>query len=58
MIKFSVVIPLYNKEEEILATINSVLNQSYTSFEIIIIDDGSTDLSAEIVKGIKDDRFI
>jgi|TARA_R110000787_G_scaffold89678_6_gene189712 glycosyltransferase involved in cell wall biosynthesis len=57
MIKFSVVIPLYNKEEEILATINSVLNQSYTSFEIIIIDDGSTDLSAEIVKGIKDDRI-
>ena len=43
MPKFSVVIPLFNKEKDILATINSVLNQSYSNFEVIIIDDGSTD---------------
>ncbi len=56
MNKISVIIPLYNKEKEILNTINSVLNQSYANFELIVIDDGSTDASAEIVKGIKDDR--
>lgn len=56
MVKFSVVIPLYNKEQDILTTITSVLNQSYKSFEIIIIDDGSTDSSAKIVRKINDDR--
>ena len=43
MATISVLIPLYNKEQDILTTITSVLNQSYKSFEIIIIDDGSTD---------------
>jgi glycosyltransferase involved in cell wall biosynthesis len=57
MPKFSVVIPLFNKEKDILATINSVLNQSYSNFEVIIIDDGSTDLSVEIINKIKDDRI-
>ncbi len=50
MIKFSVVIPLYNKENEIKATIESILNQSYPADEIIVINDGSTDKGAEIVK--------
>ena len=50
MIKFSVVIPLYNKEKEIANTLNSVLNQSYTADEIIVVDDGSTDGSAKIVE--------
>ncbi len=55
MIKFSVVIPLYNKENEIADTINSVLNQSYKADEIIVVDDGSTDGSMEIVnKNFKD----
>ncbi len=50
MIKFSVVIPLYNKEKEIKDTIESVLNQSYFADEIIVVNDGSTDKSAEVVK--------
>jgi len=50
MIKFSVVIPLYNKEKEIADTLNSVLNQSYKADEIIVVDDGSTDNSAKIVE--------
>jgi len=37
----SVVIPVYNGEKKILNTITSVLNQTYTNFEIIVIDDGS-----------------
>lgn len=54
---FSVVIPLYNKELSIQNTILSVLNQSYQNFEIVIINDGSTDGSVDAVKAIKDDRI-
>jgi len=50
MIKFSVVIPLYNKEEEIIDTLSSVLKQSHQADEIIVVDDGSTDKSVEFIK--------
>lgn len=56
-IKFSVVIPLYNKERSIVNTIFSVLVQSYQNFEIVIINDGSTDNSVEAVKSIIDKRI-
>tara|TARA_B110000046_G_scaffold165048_1_gene181037 strand:+ start:389 stop:1330 length:942 start_codon:yes stop_codon:yes gene_type:complete len=46
---FSVVIPLYNKEKHIVRTINSVLSQSLMPFEIIIVDDGSTDNSLNTI---------
>lgn len=48
----SVIIPLYNKEKAIENTIKSVQNQIYTDFELIVIDDGSTDNSATIVRKI------
>lgn len=54
----SVVIPLYNKENSILSTINSVLLQTYSHFELIVVNDGSTDRSLEIVKSIKDERIV
>jgi len=54
---FSIVIPLYNKEFSIQQTINSVLNQSFQNFEVLVINDGSTDNSAEIVKRIDDSRI-
>ena len=44
----SVVIPVYNSEDTIGACIDSVLQQSYTGFELIIVDDGSTDKSGDI----------
>jgi len=47
-IKFSVLIPVYNVENYVAECINSVLSQSYKNFEIILINDGSTDSSGEI----------
>jgi len=55
---FSVIIPLYNKEKLIAKTIESVLNQSFNDFEVIIVNDGSTDGSLSIVNKLVDDRFI
>lgn len=48
----SVIIPLYNKASYIEKTIRSVLNQTYKEFELIIVDDGSTDNGLQIVKNI------
>lgn len=54
---FSVVIPLYNKEKFIKHTIQSVLDQTFQDFEIIIVNDGSTDGSVEVVKQFEDERI-
>lgn len=54
---FSVVVPLYNKGKEVLRAIQSVLNQTYSEFEIIVVNDGSTDKGPEVVKNIKDTRI-
>ena len=53
----SVVIPLYNKEPIIEKSLRSVLSQDYDDFEVVVVNDGSTDRSAEIVKGIDDSRI-
>lgn len=55
--KFSVVIPLYNKAPYVRCAVQSVLNQSFTDFEVIVIDDGSSDLGGEIVKAMNDPRI-
>ena len=51
---FSVVIPLYNKQDCIRNTVQSVLNQTFPDFEINIVDDGSTDRSLEIARQFDD----
>ncbi|MAL60754.1 MAG: hypothetical protein CMC14_11985 [Flavobacteriaceae bacterium] len=53
----SVIIPLYNKERFIGETIQSVLNQSFADFELILINDGSTDKSEAVVKTFNDPRI-
>lgn len=47
---FSVVIPLYNKSYSIVRCVDSILNQSYRDFEIIVVNDGSTDDSLSMIK--------
>ena len=54
---FSVIIPLYNKEKFIENTLKSVLNQTFSDFEIIIINDGSTDDSEKKVLPFQDARI-
>ena len=56
-VNFSVVIPLYNKEAYVAKTLNSVLNQTYQNFEVIIVNDCSTDNSLNVVHKIDDSRF-
>lgn len=54
---FSVIIPLYNKEKYVLKTITSVLQQSFQNFDIVIVDDGSTDQSLALVKSLNNDKI-
>jgi glycosyltransferase involved in cell wall biosynthesis len=54
---FSVVIPLYNKELSIKNTLMSVLNQTFQDFEIVLVNDGSTDNSLAEALSIKDSRI-
>lgn len=53
----SVVIPLYNKGPYIARALNSVLAQTFQDFEVIVVDDGSTDDGAAVVRGFDDPRI-
>lgn len=55
---FSVIMPAYNAERFITDAVNSVLNQTFHAFELIIVDDGSTDDTAKIIKSFNDQRII
>ena len=57
MPKVSIIMPVYNSEKHIEEAIKSVLNQTYTDWELIIVDDASTDRSTEIINKLKTDKF-
>jgi len=54
----SVIIPTYNRSQLLKEAIESVLKQSHTDFEVIVVDDGSTDDTRSVVEQISDDRLI
>ena len=60
MIKFSVIVPIYNVEEYIEECVSSVLRQTYSNFELILVNDASPDSSLEIITRFskRDDRII
>ncbi len=55
--KATVIIPTYNRVKTLERSIRSILAQTYTDYELIIIDDGSTDNTKELIMEIKDDRI-
>jgi len=54
--KFSIIIPTYNRADLISDTLNSLKQQQYENFEIIVVDDGSTDNTGEVVDAIQNDK--
>ena len=53
----SIIINCYNGEKYLLKTLKSIINQKYKNYEVIFVDNCSTDSSAKIYKKIKDKRF-
>ncbi|MDA8106173.1 MAG: glycosyltransferase family A protein [Nitrospiraceae bacterium] len=49
--------PLYNKEDEVDRAVRSVLNQTVSDFELVIVNDGSTDKGPQVVRAIEDQRI-
>src|SRR5947209_3795753 len=55
--RVSVIIPLYNKAPYVRRTLDSVRAQTFADYEVIVVDDGSTDGGAAVVEGFGDPRF-
>jgi len=56
--KVSVIIPVYNREDRIILSLKSVLNQTYKNLEVIIVDDASTDNTSKILKPFIDNKKV
>jgi len=55
--KISVIVPMYNAEKYLSLCINSILAQTFKDFELILIDDCSTDKTLEVAKSFSDSRI-
>ena len=53
----TVIMPVFNAAQYVAEAINSIILQTYTNWELIIINDGSTDKSEEVIKRYSDDRI-
>ena len=58
MNKVSIIVPIYNAEKTVKRCIDSILNQSYKNFELLLINDGSKDQSLKVIKEYKDKRIV
>ena len=58
MVKISVILPVFNNEMYIKQAVESVLAQTFTDFELIVVNDGSTDSTQDIINSFTDDRII
>ena len=54
MIFFSIIIPLYNRPAEIRELLDSLVQQTYKHFEVVVVEDGSTEKSEDIVASFRD----
>jgi len=58
MKKVSIIVPIYNEEKNLKRCVDSLINQTYQNLEIILLNDGSTDKTKEIVDSYKDKRIM
>lgn len=56
--KFSIVVPTYNRAHSVRETIDSCLDQDWQDFEIVVVDDGSTDNTLDVLASIEDERLV
>ena len=57
-IKFSLIVPVYNSEKYLKRCLDSIYNQTYSNFEVIVVNDGSTDNSEKIIKDYSNIKYI
>ena len=53
----SIIVPTYNRENVIERALRSILRQTYSAYEVIVVDDGSTDGTESVVTGLQDARI-